>query len=273
MRTIVAPVNFSPISANAARYAADLALATKADLHLYYVLQLPVSVAEFPINDYVFNEMRESGVEALESLWKELVERTKGKVNIFTHMEMGTVEYRIEEFCRDKKPFLVVMGASGATLERALLGGNLIAAIRHLPYPLIVVPENASFKEIRKVVIACDLSDISGGIPVKPAFLKELRDMFDTRFEVLNIVTKGQDQATQDIMTVDAWKECVRDLFPEVHFVQMDNVEEGIAHYLDEHPADLLLVFPKKHNFLSFHRSHTKKLALGSTVPVMSIHV
>ena len=272
MRTIVAPVNFSPKSANAARYAADLALATQADLHLYYVLQLPLSSAELPINDYVFNEMRESGVEAMASLRKELVKGTSGKVNIFTHMEMGTVEYRIEEFCLDKKPFVVVMGTSGPTLERALLGGNLIAAIRHLPYPLIVVPENASFRDIRKVVIACDLDDISGGIPVRPAFLKELRDIFDTRFEVLNIVTKGQDHATQDIMSVEAWKECVRDLFPEVHFVRMDNVEEGITHYLDEHPADLLLVFPKKHNFLSFHRSHTKKLALGSTVPIMSIH-
>jgi len=272
MRTIIAPVNFSPISSNAARYAADLALATQAQLHLYYALELPVSAAEFPINDYVFQELQESGAEALEELWKELVKRTSGKVNIFTHMEVGTVEHGIEEFCRHKKPFVVVMGASGQTLERALTGGHLTTAIRRLPYPLIVVPDGVVFRQIKKVVLACDLDDISGGVPVKPAFLKELRDIFTTKFEVLNVETKGQHKATENIMEVEAWKECVQELFPDVHFAKTEKVEEGIEKYLDEHPTDLLLVFPKKHNFFEFHRSHAKKLALRSAVPVMSIH-
>ena len=34
----------------------------------------------------------------------------------------------------------------------------------------------------------------------------------------------------------------------------------------------VLLVFPKKHSFFEFHRSHAKKLALNGTVPIMSIH-
>ncbi|HVW62007.1 MAG TPA: universal stress protein [Puia sp.] len=272
MRTIVAPVNFTSISANAARYAADLALATQAELHLYYVLQLPVTVAEFPVTDYVFEGMQEAGAQGLEELQKELIKRTSGKVNIFTHMEVGTVENKIEEFCGHKKPFVVVMGASGATLERALTGGNLVAAIRHLPYPLIVVPENAVFSQIHKIVLACDLNDISGGIPVKPAFLKELKDNFGASFEVLNVNTRGQQQETANIMEVDAWKDCIRETFPEVHFVQTDDVEEGIGKYLNEHPADMLLVFPKKHNFFEFHKSHAKKLAYNSTVPIMSIH-
>jgi hypothetical protein len=187
-------------------------------------------------------------------------------------MEVGTVENKIEEFCGHKKPFVVVMGASGATLERALTGGNLVAAIRHLPYPLIVVPENAVFSQIHKIVLACDLNDISGGIPVKPAFLKELKDNFGASFEVLNVNTRGQQQETANIMEVDAWKDCIRETFPEVHFVQTDDVEEGIGKYLNEHPADMLLVFPKKHNFFEFHKSHAKKLAYNSTVPIMSIH-
>lgn len=274
MRTIVAPVNFTSISANAARYAADLALATQAELHLYYVLQLPVTVAEFPVTDYVFEGMQEAGAQGLEELQKELIKRTSGKVDIFTHMEVGTVENKIEEFCGHKKPFVVVMGVSGHTLERALTltGGNLTAAIRRLPYPLIVVPENAVFSQIHKIVLACDLNDISGGVPVSPAFLKELRDNFGASFDVLNINTRGQQQETANIMEVEAWKACILETFPEVHFVQTDNVEEGIAQYLNEHPADMLLVFPKRHNFFEFHRSHAKKLALNSNVPIMSIH-
>lgn len=272
MRTIIAPVNFSPNSANAARYAADLALATQAELHLLYVLQLPVSVAEFPVTDYVFNTMQEAGAEGLQKLWKELVTRTEEKVNIITQMEVGAVENKIEEYCALQKPFVVVMGASGDTLESTLIGGNLSAAIRRLPYPLIVVPESAVYNQIHKIVLACDLNDISGGIPVKPSFLKELKDLFNAKFEVLNINTRGQQQETANIMEVDAWKDCIHETFPGVHFVQTDNVEEGIGKYLDKHPADMLLVFPKKHNFFEFHRSHAKRLALNSSVPIMSVH-
>jgi len=272
MRTIIAPVNFTPNSSNAARYAADMALAVQADLHLLYVLQLPVSAAEFPLNDYVFNEMQGSGAEALKQLWEELVKRTEAKVNIFVHMEIGAVEARIEEFCREKKPFVVVMGATGHSLETALAGSNVAAALRRLPYPLIVVPESANFKKIGKAVLACDLEDISGGMPVKPTFLKELRDLFHASFEVVNINTSRQARTTAAVMDSEAWKSCLEDAYPNVHVVESDNVELGIGQYLFEHGADMLIVFPKKHNFFSFHKSHAKRLALNGSVPIMSIH-
>lgn len=272
MRTIIAPVNFTPNSGNAARYAADMAVALEADLYLLYVLQLPVSVAEFPLNDYVFNEMQESGVEALKQLQEELEKRTEGKVKVYAHMETGSVEAKIEEFCREKHPFVVVMGATGQSLETALAGSNVAAAVRRLPYPLIVVPGDVSFKKISKVVLACDLEDISGGMPVKPAFLKELRDLFQTKFEVVNINTGKQARSTAAVMDSEAWKSCLEEAYPEVHIVETDNVELGIGQYLFEHGADMVIVFPKKHNFFAFHKSHAKRLALNGSIPIMSIH-
>jgi len=272
MRTIIAPVNFSPNSGNAARYAADMAVAVQADLYLLYVLQLPVSVAEFPLNDYVFNEMQESGAEALKQLQEELEKRTEGKIKVFTDMEIGSVEAKIEEYCKEKHPFTVVMGATGHTLETALAGSNVGTAMQRLRYPLIVVPEGVNFKKISKVVLACDLDDISGGMPVKPTFLKELRDLFQTKFEVVNINTTSQARTTAAVMDSEAWKSCLEESFPEVHIVETDNVELGIGKYLFEHGADMLIVFPKKHNFFAFHKSHAKRLALNGNVPIMSIH-
>ena len=120
--------------------------------------------------------------------------------------------------------------------------------------------------------MACDLDDISGGMPVKPTFLKELRDLFQTRFEVVNINTSKQARSTAAVMDSEAWKSCLEESFPEVHVVETDNVELGIGQYLFEHGADMLIVFPKKHNFFAFHKSHAKRLALNGSVPIMSIH-
>ena len=124
MHSIVAPVNFTPNSDHAARYAADLALAAHADLYLFHVLARPLGA--------------EVGARSLGRLWRELTERTGAKVNIHVRMDMGFVGSKIERFCREKSPFVIVMGQSKGDLEEEL---------RQLSIPLIAVP-HAAFRTL-----------------------------------------------------------------------------------------------------------------------------
>jgi len=272
MRTILAPVNFTENSTNAARYAADMALAANAELYLLHVVQIPISVAEFPVNDFVFEDMLEAGKKGLDELRDELMRRTEGRVRISLYKEIGGVESKIEQFCQQHKPLVVVMGASGSGLEALLTGTHLGTSVQHLLYPLMVIPPHAAFRLDAKILLACDLEDLAGGLPVKASFLKDLQEIFQARFEVININTKKELAEVATVFESDTWKECIRNVLPEIHFVVNNKVEEGIGQYLAEHPADLLLVFPKKHSFLEFHRSQAKKIALHGKVPVMSIH-
>ena len=272
MKSIVVPVNFSDNSSNAARYAADMALAIDADIHLIYVLQFPMTAAEVPMPDYVFEEMQRSGQILLESLSEELVKRTREQVKVTTNMETGGVEYKLEEFCKRLKPFVVVMGASGHTLDTVLAGSSTVKAMRHLPYPLLIIPEKAVFHAIKKIVLACELDDIGSALPVSLPFLKELRNLFGSHFEVVNVATKAEQSEGQAVFQFDSWKDRLQEIFPEVHFIRTDNIEEGINQYLGENHADWLMVFPKKHSFFEFHSSKSKKIAKDCPVPVMSVH-
>ncbi len=274
MKIIIAPVDFSANSNNAARYAADMAVAINAELHLVHFVEIPASAGEFPLNDYILDEMQNNGTEGLNQLRDELAVRTGGKVNILTNMEVGNVQYRLEEYCTQKKPFVVILGSSGNSLEKLLIGSHLSGVLHHIPYPLIVVPKNAVFHPFKKVVLACDLDDIAKGVPAGVSFLKEFQDIFGSGFEVINITTERQDRQNEAeaAFEFNSWKERLQEIYPDVHFVRMNKIEEGISDYLVSHPADLLLVFPKKHSFLEFHKSHAKKISLNSTIPVMSIH-
>ena len=49
MKTIIVPTDYSPAATNAVNYAADMALAIKADLLLVHIYQLPVAVADVPL--------------------------------------------------------------------------------------------------------------------------------------------------------------------------------------------------------------------------------
>ena len=246
MRSIVVPVNFSASSANAARYAADLGMAIGADIHLVHVSQIPASVSVVPMPESVFKELRDSGIEMLAGLQTELAMRTSGKIAITTDMETGGEETKIEVYCKEKQPLLVVLGESGESLQNVLAGSAIVREMRHLPYPILMVPQTAKFRAVRKIVVACDKEDMDSGIADTLPLLKELSELLGARLEVLHVVTNGEETAAK--------------------------VQEGISDYLEGHGADWVMVFPKGHSVLEFHRSRSKQIVEHCVVPVLSVH-
>ena len=271
MKPIVVPVNFSENSANAARYAADLALSIGAEVQLLYIFQIPMSMSEVPMPEQAFEDLQGSGREMLDNLSHELFRRSRGKLHIHSDMEIGTVEGQIEKFCAEKEPLLVVMGATGGGLENALTGSSSVRAVRHLPYPVLVVPEGVRFRSMRYVAVACDTEDLSAGLPVATPVLQLLGNMPDIRLEVVHVL-REEESATEFTLAYNHWKNELRGLQPELRFVRAGNIAEGMDEFLDSCSADLVVVFPKKHSVLEFHRSQAKRLVMHCGVPVMSIH-
>jgi len=258
MRPIVVPVDFLDISSNAARYAADMALAINADIHLIHVLEPPIAAAEIPVPEYVFEEMQQDGVSLLRSLSGDLSARTGNKVRITSDLDVGAIEYRLDEYCRQINPFLVV------TANAALA--------RKLPSPSLYVPEKGVFHAIRKIVLACELDDIGAGIPSSLPFLKELAGLLHASYEMINISTRAEDREGKDVFQFDSWEDKLKELFPQTHFERSNNIADSVNKYLCSSGADWLIVFPKRHKLLDFHVSQSKKIAKSCTIPVMSVH-
>ncbi|HXD78562.1 MAG TPA: universal stress protein [Puia sp.] len=258
MRNIIVTVDFTENSINAARYAADMAAFIGAELHLVHVLDYKAIHPDVPIPDYVLDEVRDKGFTDLDKLAAELKARSRQKVCVATDLESGPVERQVREFCQWKQPFLVVRGASRG--ERP--------EITRLPYPLLTIPPNAVFRQVRNIVIACDAEEINNGMPVPLEFLARLRDLFHTHFEVLHVASRHEETAT---ISFREWRATLTEKFPEIHFVNAGSVDEGISEYLDHHTVDWLMVFPKKDGPFRIHKSISEKVVLHCPVPVMSI--
>jgi nucleotide-binding universal stress UspA family protein len=272
MKTIVVPINFSDNSANAARYAADLALAIGAEISLIHVLQPPTTVSETPMPLNAFEELRDANLELLQSVSGGLAKWTNNKVKITSELEIGGVEKRIESFCRRQKPFLVVMGASGDSLQNTLQGSGTVRALRRLPYPVLVIPGDTVFHAVKKIVIACDQEDIDSGMPETLPVLKEISALLKAQLSFVHVLTDGKETAMDAITEYDVWKRQIKAFGPEMHFVRQESVENGIGKYLQDHDVDWLMVLPKKHSILEFHKSQTKQIVLHCAVPVISMH-
>jgi nucleotide-binding universal stress UspA family protein len=272
MKPILVPVNFSACAANAARYAADLAVAIKADLHLIHVIQAPVSSSQLIMTEYLYQEMLDSANQSLEALRIELGKRTNGKVNISTVLEAGSLPVKIRRLCQQLQPYAVILGASGPSLEKFLSGSPIASLLHTLNYPVFVVPEGVSFTRLRRILLACDTRDLSSGLPRTLPLLKELRDRFGSRFDIVTVETGKEQSQEQVVFQGEGWKEALKELYPEMHVIHSARIQDGVLEYLKENEADLVMVFPKKHGMFEFHVSQSRKLAKSSPIPVLSLH-
>ncbi len=273
MKTLIVPTDFSPVSLNAANYAADMAHAIGADLILLHVIQIPVSVAEMPLSEMTYEEMIRQAEKEIQNLKDKLAWRTSGKINITADVSAGSIGFQLQELCKRKKPFAVVMGTQGAgAVERFFIGSNTLTAVHTIPYPVLVVPEQAVFKEIKKIAWACDLKDADEPFPLDN--LKELMSIFNASLDILNVESGGhkmtKDSATQSV----SLQNLLAGFHPRFHFISEESVEDGINKFTEENLPDLLLVIPKKHGFFEslFRRSQSKKIVLHPHTPVMTIH-
>ncbi|MEO5565011.1 MAG: universal stress protein, partial [Chitinophagaceae bacterium] len=161
MKTIIAATDFSPVSLNAVNYAADMACAIDASLSLFYACPLPIGFAEVPIPAETYQKLIDDAEESMNKLQERITSYTVGKIQITRHVANGNVVPQLKEYCDSMHPYMVVIGPRGAgAVETFLFGSTTTAAMKHLPYPLIVVPPDAKFQAIRKIGLACDLKKV-----------------------------------------------------------------------------------------------------------------
>lgn len=272
MKSIVVPINFSPCAINAAHYAADLAEVIHADLHLIHVIQVPVNTAELMMTQEVYEEMVQAADASLKELQVELTRRTHHKVQIDTTLDAGSIAAKVKGRCQELQPYALVLGATGPTFEKFLAGSPVASLLHNLDCPVLVVPETHTFQPLRRILLACDLDDLGSGMPRSLPLLKDLREHFGSRFDILTVETAKVRSDGEYVFQSASCKIELKELYPEFHHIRKPKVEEGILEYLAHNEADLILVFPKKHGFLDFHTSQSRKVAQHSPVPVLSLH-
>jgi nucleotide-binding universal stress UspA family protein len=269
MKTLLVPVSFSKTSINAATYAADMALTLNARLHLLFVMTMPLSVGEAPLSESFLKEMESSYLEEMEDLKTKLARQTQEKIEISTTLDWGNVEEKIESACKEIRPFLVIMGISPRTVQHVLIGSRTLQAIGRLRYPILAIPDDSRFREIRKIGLACDLSHIES-IPVN--FFRELSEVFKASLEIIYITKDNRSWGLVKEQTALLLNRKLNGIAASLHLIRESSVEEGISKFQENHPVDLLLLLPKWHDFFEFHSSHTRKMAVRSRIPILSLH-
>jgi nucleotide-binding universal stress UspA family protein len=275
MKTLIAPTDFSPAATNAVNYAADMAIATDANLHLVHMYQLPIAITEVPLSLQSVDELREAAEERLITLQQNIERITSGKIQVTSEARLGFVVDELTEICKEKDPFAVILGTEGhSAIERMMFGNTTIAAIRNLTWPVLCIPKGAEYGTgIHKIGLATDLEKVEETIPFE--IITSIVKTFDAELHILNVEThRSKEPVAEALEQTVTLGTAIRELNPQFHFIENEDVEDGIEEFSEKNNLDLVILVPRKHSLTErlFKKSSTKQLVRESHIPVMTVH-
>jgi nucleotide-binding universal stress UspA family protein len=274
MKRIIVPTDFSETSKNAAKYAVQVAGAIPGSSIIFYHVTDRIALGS---DSSPLTEDRNDRLVILQAAldnWKtEFSGLSNAEVELVVD-EGDSLTNSLERYVRHHGIDFIIMGITGATrLEQIFMGSNALNVVNLAVCPVIIVPPNAVYKPIKKVLFACDFKDVSTTVPIAP--IKSILELFKPTVLVVNVDTDHYVEVTDEYKTQRAILEKMfEDYALEFYFIRMYDFQDSISSFAGDRDVDLILTIPKRHNFLAglFKTSHTKKLAYHSHVPILAMH-
>lgn len=272
MDTVIITTDFSVSATHAAEYGA--AFARWMDVHsiiLYHSSDQGLVATEIPVPESVHDTAaHEKHIASLTLLENHI--RPFAGVDI--HVELVANEQPlllgIEQLAERRKASLVVAGTTGKSgLEKLVMGSNAISLVKACPLPLLIVPHEARFVPIRKMVYACDLQKVGRSTPV--SLLRFFMERLQAELLVLNVSMEGKRFDPDVIPEQYKLHSLLDSLNPEYHYTEEDDIAEGIMDFAAREGAGLVVTVPKSYGFFErlFHRSVTKELVSHTELPLL----
>ena len=268
MKTFLVPIDFSPTSVNAAKYAAAMTSRIDgAEIILYHVYSR-ISLAALTESDMARKLISDAELNTVKD---QLTVSPNQKVSI--ESEEGSFLESLEKFVLSNHVDMVVMGMTGnSRIKQVFMGTNTLGVIRHISCPVMIIPPDAEFKGIKNALFTSDFKDVARTTPF--ASLKNVIDLFNPNLHIVNVDSDHYIELTEEFKKE---KEAMEDKLgvynPEFSFLRSYDFLDSVNTYADLKNIDAFITLPRKHNFLSqlFKVTHTKKLAYHSHIPTIAI--
>jgi len=268
--TIIAATNFSAIANNAVSYAAGLAKSTGSKLVLFNSFSLSVHSANSHITADAMQQQINKATSKLGNLAKEIADSFKIEVDYICNFSF--LEDELPKIIDQTKADVVVMGMAERSFEQELLGNSTTSAIKNLNIPVLAVPGNARFQDIKKVLFACD--NLSFSAIKKFSWIKNTLGDLGSEIEFFSVDDKLDDLKEEQhriLMNSNLEKE-----FEDVKYlyktVKSNAVINEIKKEIKNYEADILIMIPQKYGFWDslVHKSKTRIMAAGLDIPLLS---
>lgn len=269
MNRIIVPIDFSEASMRAAKYAASISHIFNTGITLLHAYFTPTALDEMHRNILLQTEMEL--IKVKEKLMSEFSRKLKKDYDVPIKeiiRESGSAT-AIEETCRQNDAVLIIMGMKGEGKSSSLFGSTTTKVMRQSKYPVLVIPEKAKHKKLKSIVLASNFdSTIEPGCY---SVLKTIAKAEGAKIKILNVQEDDSSLTTDQIAGKLNTALALSDIEHEFFTMEDDEVTDGIEDFLDDNPAEMLVMVAQKHNLLQrlFGTIHTREMSYETEIPLL----
>jgi nucleotide-binding universal stress UspA family protein len=272
MKTILCPTDFSQVAQNAILYAVEFAQKCGASLILFHTEFIPEFVSEKYEPDLI--NVPAENVRELKDKLESLVSQVKitaPDVKCTYVLEEGLVAENIALYANKNDIDLIIIGTNGASgFEAIFAGSNSVRVMEKSNCPVLIIPENFSYKEPRRFVYAADLQDNEDEVVDK---ILKISELFNASLELLHIQSDDTLEVVNSEVSMGEIvnKHSNRNLRYKI--IQGENSITEIEEYAKQ-SADILVLAQRKKSFIEklFSKNRTEHIAYHAEIPVLVIH-
>lgn len=260
MQTVIVPVDFSPTSLNAARYAVKM-------LTGYYGVNMILH------NVYEKGTQEVEVTQKLEDLNVQLREIGIVKTEIYAE-EGSDFITELEKLARHRQADLIIMGITGrSAIAQTFIGSNTLKMVEQKVCPVLIIPSGAAYHEVKNILLTSDFKNVKANTPSIP--ISKILKPFQPNMHIMNVDSEHYIALTDEYQAEKTkLKELFSDFNPEFYFLGLHDVDEAIHQFAEDKKVDLIIILHKAQTLYSklFVKSHTKKLIYHTTIPVLALH-
>lgn len=262
MDHIIVPVDFSPISNNAAFFAIAMAKDLRCPLvtlfHSYHGQDRPD--------------------EAMEKLYQACQERCQGTPTVvISVLSEERIVSGIARLGSHEGQNCAVMGITGGGgIGKKIVGSNTLKVAQSTDLPILILHEGLTYKAPEQIGLGIELNKtFVQDLPMQT--LRYLCDAFPCKLHIINIDTDSGKRplSAEEFQAMHE----VYDSFDlnrtEFHFDNGRSVLKGISEICEDEHIELLILMAKDKTFVEkwFNKSVIKQLAYRSRIPILILHL
>jgi nucleotide-binding universal stress UspA family protein len=271
MRTILVATDNSNIANNALNYAVGLANDTGSKIVLLTTYEMIVSSSY----DVAFTSPTSMDVESsIHESHQTKIENIKSKYPALVLESIvvlgGSGESIVNEASKCNAE-LIVMGVSGmGAITKFILGSTVRSVIHENKFPVLAIPENATYSGIHKTAFAFDHESFKRN--KLEVFVKFLHDV-KSKVLVVNVVKSLNDIDVKNAIAGLNLDKLLYDVEHTYHYPSDEHIAQKLNEFTKEFNIDCLAIVPHHHSLLDrlFATTTTDKILNHLSIPLLSI--
>lgn len=271
MEKILYATDFSKNAENAFIFALKMAEKKQAELIMLHVFNDP-TVWTYPYTKDPF-EIKRQATKAWKNTLKELFEQYKTKIKVrYVALENPSVVKAILSVIKKYEPGLIITGIKGKSkIKEVIMGSTTKALVQQSPAPVLAIPENAVYKDIKNVLYTTDYQDSD----IKA--IEQLVDLVhDFKPEIKAIHVSTYDEFLGD-QKMEWFKDLVNEKIGDkkitFELLLSDKIFKKLNDYMSENEFDMLVMLEKERFGIIdkwFHDDLVRKMEFRTSIPLLT---